>query len=48
MRRAQRAAHLRIWWVVAPLLVAAVVYATLFPAVPPVVEPPAVLTGGTP
>ncbi|MEM6928364.1 MAG: hypothetical protein AAF602_15630 [Myxococcota bacterium] len=46
MRRGQRAAHQRVWWVIAPFLLVAVAYAALFPADPPVVEPPAVLTGG--
>jgi len=46
MRRGQRATHQRVWWVVTPLLLAAVTWASLFPADPPVAEPPAVLTGG--
>ncbi len=48
MRRGQRRVHQRIWLTIAPLLLAAVIYASLFPADPPVVEPPAVLTGGAP
>lgn len=46
MRRAQRATHRRLWWVLAPTLLAAVAYAALFPAELPVSEPPAVLSGG--
>ncbi|MEN0066741.1 MAG: hypothetical protein AAGA48_31710 [Myxococcota bacterium] len=48
MRRGQRQAHQRIWWVIGPLLVGAVVYATLYPAVLPVSDPPAVLSGVAP
>jgi len=48
VRRSQRAAHLRIWSVLGPLLLVAVALAALFPADPPVVEPPDALTAAGP
>ncbi|MGF1467746.1 MAG: hypothetical protein ACFCGT_16600 [Sandaracinaceae bacterium] len=43
MTRGQRLAHRRLWWVLAPLIVATLIYAVVFRQTVPVEGPPTTL-----